>query len=162
MSNLTIERLKSQLDYNPLTGLFIWKVTRHRIVKGDLAGSINSKGYVIIRLDGEHHKAHRLAWFYVYGMWPSEVDHKDGIKSNNAILNLRDGSHNDNMQNQMKPKSTTKTGFLGVSFDKRLSKYKAQIRTNGINNYLGVFDTPEEAHTAYVKAKRKQHATCMI
>lgn len=162
MSKLTIERLKSQLNYDPVTGIFTWNVTRHRINKDDVAGHINKKGYIIIRLDGEHHKAHRLAWFYVYGVWPNELDHKDGVKNNNALVNLRDGSHSDNMQNQIKPKTSTKTGFLGVSFDKRLSKYKAQIRTNGVNTYLGIFETPEEAHAVYVEAKRKQHATCTI
>lgn len=93
MPKLKHNRLLEQLKYDPLTGVFTWLVTRNRITQGDVAGSVSKEGYRVIRIDGEHHKAHRLAWFYVHGSWPSGIiDHKDGNKDNNKIKNLRDTS----------------------------------------------------------------------
>jgi hypothetical protein len=53
----------------------------------------------------------------------------------------------------MKLKEKNRTGFKGVVFHKK--KYVAQISINNHPTYLGSFDTPEEAHTAYLKAARK-------
>ena len=69
---LSYEELVRQLDYNYLTGIFIWKIAK----RGHKAGSLNEDGYIHIWIDNESYKAHRLAWFYYYGYWPKdEIDH---------------------------------------------------------------------------------------
>lgn len=154
MPKLKHNRLLKQLKYDPLTGVFTWLVTRNRITQGDVAGSVSKKGYRVIRIDGEHHKAHRLAWFYVHGSWPSGViDHKDGNKDNNKIKNLRDTSQAVNCENIRKPRNN----LMGASYVKKLDKWKAQITVKGTHLYLGVFDTEQLAHEAYMIAKRQHH-----
>jgi hypothetical protein len=76
------------------------------------------------------------------------VDHKDLNKSNNKWENLREATYSQNSYNK---KSTSKSGFKGVTFFKRDNNWKAQIDINGINKHLGYFKTPELAHEAYMK-----------
>ena len=89
------------LDYNTETGIFTNKVTRSpTAVKGAIAGYINPVGYIVIRLKGFNYYGHRLAWFYEYAKWPTNlIDHKNEIKSNNAISNLREATHFTNFKN---------------------------------------------------------------
>ena len=155
------EYLKSILDYNPDTGIFTWLVDRRRIRAGTIAGSEDEKGYIRIKIDGVSYKGHRLAWFYTYGIWPDLVDHKNGIKNQNWLENLRDTDTLGNNQNQVKPGVTNKTGYLGVDLH-RTGKYRAQIKNQGKVIYLGLHETPELAHEAYVTAKRQLHSTCTI
>lgn len=83
-SSITQERLKEVLDYDSSTGIFTWKKN------GSITGTLNSYGYVIIKVDGIPHRAHRLAWLYVYGdTIPEVLDHIDSNRSNNSIDNLR-------------------------------------------------------------------------
>lgn len=92
---LTLSRLKKLLDYDPSSGIFHWKfiVFRSKMKVGDVAGGLDEKGYVRIRIDGIKYRAHRLAWFYVKGVWPSDtIDHKDRVRNNNRILNLREAN----------------------------------------------------------------------
>lgn len=155
--SLTAERLREVLDYDPATGLFTRKVRTARNVQvGDVAGSLNGKGYICIRVDGRSHKAHRLAWLYVHGVWPqSGIDHINGIKDDNHIINLREATHSDNQQNLRKPHADNKIGLLGVS--RSQGKFKAQIKVYGKVRTIGRFHTPEAAHAAYLKAKRQLH-----
>lgn len=97
---LTHDKLLRMLDYNPDTGLFVWKQNRNRsAMKGMIAGTQNKNGYVYIRIDGETHAAHNLAWFYVKGEWPIEIDHDNRIRNDNRFINLINGTRIDNMKN---------------------------------------------------------------
>lgn len=105
--------------------------------------------------------AHRLAWLYIYGKWPqNELDHLDGNRANNKIANLRDAGDVLNSQNRRSPNKNNGVGLLGVS--RHGLRFKAMIGVNWKIKYLGIFDTKEEAHAVYVKAKRKLHAGCTI
>jgi hypothetical protein len=151
---LTHIRLLELLEYNADTGIFLWKISRGGRLKGSFAGRINSRGYVTIRIDGTDYYAHRLAWMYVYGMFPEqEIDHIDRDTLNNSIYNLRDVSRLENTRNKGNNTNNT-SGYKGVSFYTRLSKYRAQISVQGKNKDLGLFDTPEEASFAYQKAAK--------
>src|SRR5690242_11158228 len=107
--------------------------------------------------------AHRLAWFYVYQVWPKdEIDHINRIPDDNRILNLREANRIENMRNIATPKHNT-TGFKGVTRHKFYpGKFMAQISSTTElkrrkTKYLGIFDTAEEAHAAYVAASRELH-----
>nr|UVX44468.1 MAG: zinc-binding loop region of homing endonuclease [Bacteriophage sp.] len=66
---LTQDRLKELLHYNHDTGIFTWVQRASKSVRvGNSAGSKNKSGYIDIRIDKSLHKAHRLAWLYIYGV----------------------------------------------------------------------------------------------
>jgi hypothetical protein len=85
-----------------------------------------------------------------------KVDHIDGNKLNNARANLRVCSNAENSRNCKTPRSNT-SGFKGVTWDKEKGKWLAQIKFQNKNNYLGRFDSPEEAYAAYCEAARRLH-----
>lgn len=159
---LTSDRLKELVSYNPDTGVFTRKIrTSNRINLGSTAGHIRKDGYVGIKIDGRAEKCHRLAWLYVYGCWPeNEIDHINGDPSDNRIANLRDISHAHNTQNTRKPRSDNTSGFLGVHAWN--GGFVASINVDKKRIKLGTFSTAEEAHAAYVEAKRRLHSTCTI
>jgi hypothetical protein len=156
---LTQERLKELLHYDPDTGIFINLTQRRgRAKKGAVAGTKNPKGYIIIMIDGKFYYAHRLAWFYFYGEFPEGfLDHKNQNPSNNRICNLRLATTQENAQNISNPRINNKSGFRGVSWYKSTNKWLAHITINRKVKHLGYFDTPEEAHEAYLNAKREIH-----
>lgn len=157
-ASLTQKELMDRLLYDPETGIFKWlKIApnqRERCERKDkVAGSVNDRGYVKIRINGAWHSAHRLAWLYMVGQWPSEdIDHINLNKSDNRWDNLRAASPMQNRQNRTIPKRN-KTGFLGVAHHNRLPNlFIAQYHKDGRNHVIGFFKRPEEAHAAYLKA----------
>ena len=162
-STLTAERLREVLDYDPETGVFVWRIRTSNCVKvGDVAGGLRLDGYFAIGLDGRTYLAHRLAWLWVHGHWPQYgIDHIDGDVENNRITNLRDVDQSTNMQNVKKACVNNKTsGLLGSHPSGK--KWRAQITVGGKIHYLGTFDTQELAYAAYLGAKRLFHSGCTI
>lgn len=156
---LTQNRLKELFKYDPETGIFIRiKKSAVNSTVGETPGCA-SRGYVRMMVDGVRYQAHRLAWLYVYGEFPPRfVDHINGNRADNRIANLRDVDKSMNTQNQRGArKDNLSTGLLGASFHKVTGKYAAQISINGKKISLGLFDTPEQAHAEYVRAKREIH-----
>jgi HNH endonuclease/AP2 domain len=150
-------RLKELLHYNQKTGIFIWKSSRKYIRSGTKAGSPCRAGYTRIKVDGRLYGAHRLAWLYMTGQWPrSEIDHRNGDRGDNRIENLREATPGENCQNIAIYKNNT-SGFIGVSWCERISKWRAGIRINKKQIWIGSYASPEAAHTAYCKAKTKHH-----
>ncbi len=158
------EVLKEILNYNPDTGQFTWvKSTSPRALPGCVAGSKHKEGYISITIKNKAYLAHRLAWLYVYGSLPKyQIDHINGDRIDNRIVNLRKSTHHQNQGNQRNPHCGNNSGFMGVSFDKVKNKYVATISINGKNKNLGRYKTPEEAHEVYLEAKRKNHEFCTI
>jgi hypothetical protein len=169
--------LKELLNYDENTGIFTWKVKRKGSGRrvGDVAGcehmhdsgvggNAKAKPLILIGIDYQLHRAHRLAWLYVHGKFPSGViDHKNGIPTDNRIDNLRDSTNRINSQNIRNPQPFNATGILGVSIDKERGGFKSEIRLpDGKKKFLGRFDKPEDAHNAYLEAKRKYHEGCTI
>jgi hypothetical protein len=158
---ITAQRLREVLHYAPETGQFTRRIDTPGCPAGAAAGSVNGGGYVLIKVDGVRYSAHRLAWLFVNGEWPrATVDHINGQRADNRIANLRDVSRGENSQNRRGPQSSSKTGLLGASRNGR--RFAARIKVNGRGQHLGQYDTPEEAHAAYVTAKRVIHPACTI
>jgi hypothetical protein len=169
LNPLTHERLLAELDYNPDTGVFVWKSRGGKGRRPDgVAGTRHSAGYTHICLRrngvGGFHFAHRLAWFYVHGCWPKGViDHINGDRTDNRIANLRDVPVGVNAQNRRAPQTNSRSGVLGVCWKACRSRWLAQIKTNGQRTkVLGTFRTKEEAEAAYLAAKRELHEGCTI
>lgn len=124
-------------------------------------GSRHSAGYRVTRFDAEVVHIHRLAFFLVEGEWPEcQVDHINGNRADNRWCNLRKVSAETNMQNLRQATSASSSGLLGAyTYGHR---WRSQIRTQAGLVNLGTFDTAEEAHQAYLKAKRIHHPGCTI
>lgn len=161
-TDLTAQRLRELLDYNPETGVFTWRVDVGRwgrIKAGTATGSPDAFGHLRIQVDGTLYYSHRLAWLYMTGTWPeNEVDHRDTVPHNNKWINLRDKTHRVNTENRRRPTHGKKSGMpIGVSVDKRDGAIRADITVDGRAISLGRHPTPEIAHAAYLKAKRRMH-----
>jgi hypothetical protein len=156
--SLTQERLKELLHYDPETGLFKWLVaTSRRIHVGDIAGYARPDGYLFIKVDGFQYMAHRLIWLYVHDNWPvDQIDHINGLRSDNRLCNLREATNPENSQN-VAPKKNNTSGFIGVTWLAHRNKWRAQIMVNRKNHYLGIYDTAEKANAARVAAKASKH-----
>jgi hypothetical protein len=155
--------LKELLHYDPDTGVFTWiKTTSNRVKIGDRVGNVMKAGYIEARILGKRTYLHRLAHLYMTGKWPEgDVDHINGDRADNRWHNLRDVSRRTNLQNRRSSHSRSSVGLLGVACNG--DRYRAQIKLpTGKTKYIGLYDTPEEAHEAYLMAKRKHHEGCTI
>jgi hypothetical protein len=151
---MTAERLRCLVFYDPKTGLF------RRLVRNTnaTAGWPDKAGYMHLMVDAKTYSAHRLAWLYMTGEWPrNDIDHINGRRSDNRFCNLRDVPKNFNMQNERRARKNNPTGLMGAQFRKDRGKWFAALRVDGKFRRFGSFETPEEAHAAYVEAKRIHH-----
>jgi hypothetical protein len=148
--------LTDYLHCNTKTGILTWqKKPNRRIVLGSVAGSKTRDGYIRFILNGISYNAHHVVWFFYNGVMPTQLDHINGIKTDNRISNLREVTTAENAQNHSRCHVDNKSGLLGVSPNGK--KWRATIRINGKQMSIGTFGTPEEAHKAYVITKRKLH-----
>jgi hypothetical protein len=137
------KELLDALDYNEDTGVFVWKKrVSYRINVGKVAGSLGQNGYLYIRVKGTSYLAHRLAWFYVYGVWPKHsIDHINGKTTDNSINNLRDVTHQDNHRNSSRH-------LNAKGYTKHHAGWMAQARDENGHHYVGIYQTQEEAADA--------------
>lgn len=157
---LTARRVRELLIYDPLTGLFLWRVNRTGSARaGTIAGTLDTDGYRQIRIDGRLYLAHRLAWLYVHGRWPrSDLDHCDLDRDHNAIENLRPCTQSENNANT-RVRSDNILGRKGVTYDAQRKRYRARIRKRGRLYHLGWFKRIEDAAAAYAAAAAKHFRT---
>lgn len=154
---LTQERLHEVLHYNPETGIFTWaKKYCDKVVVGAEAGSDDPRGYRIIYIDGRNYRAHHLAFLYMRGFFPEEVDHENLRPSNNQWLNLREAEHFQNCQNVVK-RQNNKSGRKGVHWRKDTQKYQVQIRCQKKVYSLGCYTDLDVAAAVYDQAALKYH-----
>jgi hypothetical protein len=158
------KRLKNLLDYDPNTGLLRWKaissVHNYKSKIGDMAGSKTAKGYLLIMIDGKRYPAHRLIWFMVHGKWPKHLmDHKNGVKDDNRLANLREANDSQNKANGAAYRGSL-SGLKGAYYEIHRTSYKkwrAVIRKNGKLKHIGYFATAKEANEAYAEQAMKVH-----
>jgi len=155
---LTTERLHEALSYDPNTGVFRWAISHRRTVIGAIAGNLNDRGYRAICVDGKTYRAYRLAWFYVYGVWPvDQLDHINGVRDDNRIANLREATHAQNQQNRGLGRNNT-SRHAGVGWDAERGKWEVRIGVSGVEKKIGRFNDLDEAISARAKAKAKYHS----
>lgn len=154
MSTKPPSEVLEHISFDPETGSF-WRIqSTARVPAGSRADTLAASGYRRVKFKGKYYSAHRLAWFLVTGEWPELlIDHKNMDKGDNRFSNLRLATHSQNTIN------TVARGVLprGVTFHKREQKFQAQIKAGGERHYLGLFDTAEQAHNAYLGAALRLH-----
>lgn len=135
--------------YNPVSGVFRYKINRARMKVGSVAGASNGR-YWQINHEVKKVLAHRAAWYFHCGQWPDgQIDHIDGDKLNNSIDNLQILSGRDNVNKAVQ--KIKKSGLpLGVTV--QYGRFRATAFVDGNYVYLGYYDTPEQAHQAYLEA----------
>jgi len=155
-AELTVEFLKSRVTYDPETGIFVWCNGYGGVREGFPAAKPCSgeraKGYSRVVIDSREYKAHRLAWFYMTGEWPpDQIDHVNGIGSDNRWVNLRLANQSQNKANS-RAYINSKSQIKGVIWSARDQIWLATIHVNGKQVYLGRFTDVREAAKAYRKA----------
>lgn len=167
-------------NYDPLTGILVWKnrplehfknkrawIIFNSVYAGKVAGAKaytpagNPLAVAIGLKTGSYkkdHTAHRIAWEIVNGPIPKgmEIDHINGNAHDNRITNLRLATHQQNMLNRRMYRNNT-SGHKGFSYDKSRKKWSANIQVARKSTSLGRFDSIEDAITAYAKASQEKH-----
>lgn len=154
---LTLSRLQELLSYDPASGTFTWLAHRNSgATVGDLAGSLNTDGYVVIGIDGKIYSGHRLAWFYQTGSWPkNEIDHVNHVRSDNRWSNLREETRQGNLMNKAKSKRNS-SGHSGV-YKTTAGNWIARICIQRKQVNLGTFATIADAVSARQAALRQHN-----
>lgn len=145
---LTQARLKELLSYDPLTGIFTnLKSGKGRKPVGAVVGCPHKDGYTTSMIDGKNYMHHRLAWLYANGVFPpNDIDHINGVRTDNRLVNLRAAERFENNQNIAK---------AGVWFE--AGKWRASIHVRGVKHYLGRHEHKPTAEAAYAAAKARLH-----
>lgn len=153
-----LEALRRWLSYDPATGIMRWKARKSPMAPaGAEAGNISRDGYRTIYFDGITYLAHRLAWLLHYGFPPAgQMDHINGVRSDNRIENLRLATPSQNCANR-RVNPSSKCGIKGVRQCKLRGKWRAYVSISGRRTYLGHFATAEEANRAYSAAAVRAH-----
>lgn len=143
---LSLTRLRELLSYDRETGLFTRLVDGRRHKAGTIVkGTTTDRGYIILSIDGVKHRAHRVAWLYETGSFPStELDHENNLRSDNRFINLREATRSGNLCNRGTG-TRNKSGYKGVHYASHTKRFKANIYKDDAYKFLGYFATAEEA-----------------
>lgn len=154
---ITVELVKSLLNYCPMNGTFHWKERTSEHIKkpsslkswntryaGQPITTIDGKGYLHCTIFGKQYRAHRLAWLIVHGHWPDFIDHKDGNRLNNRLDNLANVTVQQNHMNLSIARNNT-SGVTGVYFNAKNKRWCAQMKFNGKTYHLGSATEKSEA-----------------
>jgi len=150
---LTQKELKRYLRYNAKSGVFQWIVgpNKHK----EFAGTVNSLGYVVITINSNRYLAHRLAYLYEFGEFPSEnIDHINRVRSDNRMLNLREFTQSQNMRNA-KMLRNNMSGVTGVYFDSARNRWVSQIKIKNKNILCGRYIKKTDAVVSRFLAETK-------
>lgn len=165
--------LKQLFDYNPETGIAIWLKRKPEFInasseveavgkatawnnrlEGKQLGTLDTNGYLKIAIFNQRFWLHRIIWKWMEGYDPDQVDHIDGVRSNNSWVNLREVSVKENAKNKRRLNRNT-TGVTGVSICKRTGKYHTYIGHGDTRITLGYFADLESARNARKTAEIK-------
>lgn len=173
MAELTQARVRALFNYDEDTGLLWWRERPRddfrtergwKIFNSQCAGKVASalttfgkNTYRVVRIDNVLYLQHRLVWLYVHGVWPAGlIDHKNHDGTDNRRANLREATPSQNHANRTY-QGRTVSGLKGAFYHSDTGRWTSRIGVRGKLLYLGLFDTPEEAHAAYNAAARKHY-----
>lgn len=161
--------LRKLLSYDPDTGLLTWKYRPPEMFATMLDykawnarfngkpafATVKADGYLLGRLFYRSYRAHRIAYAIYHGAWPTgEVDHKNGVRSDNRITNLRDVTRSENQRNAAIPRDNS-SGHIGVSLHTPTGRWRARIAAGSKQIYLGLFENFDDAVAARAVAEVK-------
>lgn len=150
---MTQDELKARLHYDPETGVFTWKERADGYARsaywnsayaGKPAGCINKVGYLKLVINDKQYLGHRMAFLYMTGRMPEEVDHINGVRSDNRWANLRPANRSVNMKNLSRNSANT-SGKTGICWDKNRGKWLAYINAGGKRLHNKRFSDREDA-----------------
>jgi hypothetical protein len=156
MADVDSKLLHELFEYRD--GCLFWKSTKstRNDIIGKKVGCLNTGGYFTTRINGKNFLVHRIIYQMFNGVVPNTLDHIDGNSQNNKIENLRPATVLQNAYNR-KNYVTNKTGVKGVNFNRQSCKYSARCQVNKKQNWLGFFETLEQASTAVQDFRKKHH-----
>lgn len=151
----SIEYMRDRLIYDPLSGSFVWRrcaLMAHAWNQKHAGNAAfitrHSNGYLIGAIDNRKLYAHDVAWAIHTGAWhEDDIDHDNGVRSDNRIINLRAVDRSANMRNQRLRTDNT-SGVTGVSWCVAANKWAAQIAIGGKHVHLGLFPDIKDAADA--------------
>ncbi len=159
--------LRRLFSYDILTGDLVWNYNAdypigwNTRLAGTIAGKTAANGYLHIEIGGHgRFLAHRLIWQMVFGSCPEFLDHKNGVRTDNRIQNLRPATRSQNNVNRRVPARSLPRG---VSFHQSTGLFRARTKRNGKEVMFGLFRTPQaaaEAHAIGVKRVHGEFAPC--
>lgn len=157
MTQKILEEIKENIQYDPGTGLFMLVRDKSNVKSGQIAGSLCGNGYIRIVVNYKRYYAHRLAWLFVNGTWPAnDIDHINGIKTDNRYSNLRDATKSNNQHNRSTPRNNT-SGIKGVCWDKHANKWLASCKIEGVGHHIGLFTCISDAEKAVREFRENHH-----
>lgn len=167
---LTAEQARILLDYDPLTGKLFWKRRPRGMCSSDsqwkfwntrwvgapALDNLDRHGYLKGKIFGRMIRAHRVAWLITTGEWPEvEIDHINGIRTDNRLENLRSVTKSQNRRNSKMPSNNT-SGVTGVSWFPQTKKWSARISDKDGTKVLGYFPCFAVAVRARRQAEREK------
>ena len=153
-----IKIIKSLLKFvkiNIDTGIVTWTKSRSGVKVGDEAGCLClHNGYRSIGHNGRNIRTHRLVFYAVHGRLPELIDHRNRIKTNNWIDNLREATKEENAINCSISKNNT-SGTTGVCWNRKTEKWQVRIKLSGKTKSLGYFSDKSKAIAIRKEAELK-------
>ncbi len=152
------ETLKEYINYDKDSGILTWKkIYKHRKRFGSAVNVYPDKaGYLVFVFNNKNYKTHRVAWFLYYGKWPNQIDHINGNKKDNRVINLRNVTHTvNNFNKKLRSNNTSKK--TGINWCCRYKKWRARINVKGVTYFLGYFNLKKEAVRVRLDAEIKYY-----
>lgn len=154
---ITQEELKNIVIYDPDTGIFKYiKQTNPRALIGRIAGTKQKDGHLYLQYKKKRYQLHQLAFLYMEGSLPNEVDHINRISNDNRWCNLRKCTRTQNSYNSS-IRSNNTSGVKGISLNKRNGKWLVRMYINGKETFIGEYVDKEEAIRINKLYRNKYH-----
>lgn len=155
-TEIDINAVHQLLQYDAATGTLKWKVRRGGSANiGSTAGWMHTEGYLCVTINGKRLFAHRLAWVLHHGAQPDgEIDHINGDRADNRIVNLRCVDHISNKRNTKRQRNNT-SGHCGVWWHSKSKMWASSICVGGKTVHIGRYPVIGDAITARLEAEKK-------